>query len=340
MAARRRTSVSLGVTGLGQREEIAPGVFINTAYRGCTPGFVVTDEGLILIDTPLIPKQAKDWRQQIEMEAPGLPILYVFNTDHHRGHALGNQYFQPAAVIAHERAYKEMSGYTENFKERVYNSFKREPDIQEQLTNIEIVLPNITFIDCARLLYGGREVQLIYAGGHTPATSIAWLPKEKIAFVGDMLWVDQHPYMAQANSLEWIEALGRIRELGAEKLVPGHGPVCGPEDSVKVEDYIRFMRRRVGDYYNEGKTKNEAKSGLVAEMLEWFLVPLERKAKIESQIKSGINRVYREVQREEELATGDSKSVAPQPPMSAAPLDQELQPEAASMPAPVAETNL
>lgn len=302
MAARRRTSVKLGVTGLGKRQEIAPGVFINTFYRGCTPGFVQTSEGLILIDAPLIPEQALDWRKQIEEEAPDLPILYMFNTDHHRGHALGNQYFLPTTVIAHERAHKEMSGYTENFKERVYNSFKREPEIQKQLTNIEIILPDLTFTDRARLLYGGREVQLIYMGGHTPATSIAWLPEEKIAFVGDVLWVDQHPYMAQANSLEWIDALGRIRELGAEKLVPGHGQVCKPDATQKVEEYILFMRQRVRDFYREGKTKNEAKSGLVGEMLEWFPVPPERKAKIESQIKSGINRVYREIQREEELA--------------------------------------
>lgn len=336
MAARRRTSFKLGVTGLGERQEIAPGLFINTFYRGCTPGFVVTDEGLILIDTPLIPKQARDWREQIEAEAPGLPILYVFNTDHHRGHALGNQYFQPTTVIAHERAFKEMSGYTDNFKERVYNSFKREPEIQEQLTNIEIVLPDVTFTDRARLKYGGREIQLIYAGGHTPATSIAWLPEEKIAFVGDILWVDQHPYMAQADSLEWIDALRRIRSLGAEKLVPGHGPVCSPDDTYRVEEYIKFKRERVRKYYRDGKTKNEAKSGLVGEMLEWFPVPLERKAKIESQIKSGINRVYREIQREEELAGVEPVNGAMQPPSNGAPVLHEPQAEANLVPTPVA----
>lgn len=336
MAARRRTSFKLGVTGLGERQEIAPGLFINTFYRGCTPGFVVTDEGLILIDTPLIPKQAKDWREQIEAEAPGLPILYVFNTDHHRGHALGNQYFQPTTVIAHERAFKEMSGYTDNFKERVYNSFKREPEIQEQLTNIKIVLPDVTFTDRARLKYGGREIQLIYAGGHTPATSIAWLPVEKIAFVGDILWVDQHPYMAQADSLEWIDALRRIRSLGAEKLVPGHGPVCSPDDTYRVEEYIKFKRERVRTYYRDGKTKNEAKSGLVGEMLEWFPVPLERKAKIESQIKSGINRVYREIQREEELAGVEPMNGGMQPPSNGAPVLHEPQAEANLVPTPVA----
>ncbi|MBX3053892.1 MAG: MBL fold metallo-hydrolase [Caldilineaceae bacterium] len=300
--------MKLGVTGLGERKAIAPGVFINTAYRGCTPGFVSTEEGVILVDTPLIPEQATDWRAQIEEECPDQPFLFVFNTDHHRGHALGNQYFMPSTVIAHERAHKEMSGYTENFKERVFNSFKREPDIQKQMTNIEIIPPHLTFTERAKLLYGGREVQLIYVGGHTPATSIAWLPEEKICFVGDVLWVDQHPYMAQANSKEWIEGLALIRELGAELLIPGHGPTCTAEATHKVEEYIVFMRGRVRDYYLAGKNKNEAKSGLVGEMLAWFPVPPDRKAKIESQIKSGINRVFREIQREEELAGGGPDS--------------------------------
>ena len=106
--------------------------------------------------------------------------------------------------------------------------------------------------------------------------------------------------MAQGNTLEWLDALRLIRELGADKLVPGHGPVCSVDATYKVGEYIEFMRRRVRDYYHEGKNKNETKSGLVGEMLEWFPVPLERKAKIESQIKSGLNRVFREIQREED----------------------------------------
>src|SRR6476659_9045570 len=66
--ARRRSAVRIGMTGLGEREELAPGIFINTNYRGCTPGFIYTEEGIIMIDSPLIPKQAVDWRQQIENE--------------------------------------------------------------------------------------------------------------------------------------------------------------------------------------------------------------------------------------------------------------------------------
>lgn len=302
--ARRRSAVRIGMTGLGEREELAPGVFINTNYRGCTPGFIYTDEGIMMVDAPLIPKQAIDWRQQIESEYPGHPLLFMINTDHHRGHALGNQYFMPVKVIAHERAYKEMSGYTENFKERVRNSFKREPEIQAQLNNIVIIPPHLTFTNRATLLYGGRRIELIFVGGHTPATSLVWLPEDQICFVGDIVWVDQHPYMAQGNTIEWLHALEMIRGLGATHLIPGHGPVCAPDATYRVAEYIEFMRKRVRDYYQDGKNKNETKSGLVAEMLEWFPVPLERKAKIESQIKSGLNRVFREIQREEEEKAG------------------------------------
>jgi cyclase len=182
---------------------------------------------------------------------------------------------------------------------------KREPEIQAQLNNIIIVPPHVTFTNRAKLLYGSREIDLIFVGGHTPATSLVWLPNESVCFVGDIVWVDQHPYMAQGNTVEWLNALELIRQLGAKYLVPGHGPVCGPEATYRVGEYIEFMRGRVRDYYNEGKNKNETKSGLVSEMLEWFPVPPERKAKIESQIKSGLNRVYREVQREQEQHTGD-----------------------------------
>ena len=306
--ARRRSAVRIGVTGLGEREEIAPGVFINTHYRGCTPGFIHTEEGIILVDAPLIPEQAKDWRQQVEEEYPDSPFLYMINTDHHRGHALGNQYFLPVHVLAHERAHKEMSGYTENFKDRVRNSFKREPEIQAQLDNIIIVPPDMTFTNRAHLLHGERDVELIFVGGHTAATCVVLLREEGVCFVGDIIWIDQHPYMAQADSLQWLEALAFIRNLGADKLVPGHGPVCGPQATQKVAEYIEFLRGRVRDYYLEGKTKNEAKSGLVSEMVEWFPVPPERKAKIESQIKSGINRVYREIQAEEEAKEAEREA--------------------------------
>ncbi|MCS7220265.1 MAG: MBL fold metallo-hydrolase, partial [Anaerolineae bacterium] len=177
-------------------QELAPGVFVETTTRGSNPGVIVTDAGVIVVDTPQVPAEAKALRAEIARLTGGKPILYVINTDHHRGHILGNQWFKPAPVIAHDVAWTHMKGYSENFKQRVIDSFKKEPHIQAQFADLEIVPPTLTFSKRMFLFHGGREVRIIWIGGHTPATSVVWLPAERVLFTGDAVWVDQHPYMA------------------------------------------------------------------------------------------------------------------------------------------------
>lgn len=300
LMSQRRPSSSIG--GLGYRKQIASKVFINTRYRTCTTGFVVTKDCVVLIDTPLVPQQAMDWRRQIEEVSNNTPIGYILLTDHHRGHALGCQYFMPAKVIGHERAHKEMQGYTDNFRERIRNSFRRDPEIQAQLDVIDIIPPDITYTHKAAFVLGGVRIECIYVGGHTPATSIVWLEKERICFVGDTIWTDQHPYMAQANSLEWLNALKLIRELDPAIIVPGHGDfLCSVERLRHMETYIECLREEVARCLAEGKDKMTTKKELVGKMLRQFSVPQTRKSKIESQIGSGINRVYRELLRERQI---------------------------------------
>ncbi len=278
-------------------QEIAPGVFVETGYRNANVGCIITDEGIILVDTPMIPAQAQAWRKHVAEASNNARILYVINTDHHRGHSLGNQFYLPAPVIAHERAWKEMRGYTENFKQRVRDSFKKEPDIQVQFNDLQIIRPEITFKKRMTILRGGREVRLIWIGGHTLATAVVWMPTERILFAGDSVWLDQHPYMAQANSRDWLHGLAFIKKLNPITIVPGHGPPCGVEAVDRVTDYIRYMRSQVKVMFRQGKSKQETGSFLVKDLVTWFPIPSGRKAKIESQIKQGIGRVYEEIRR-------------------------------------------
>ena len=62
-------------------------------------------------------------------------MLYVFNTDHHRAHILGNQYFD-APIIGHEVAWKEISGYKDTFIDRTKNIFKKQPEIADQFDEV------------------------------------------------------------------------------------------------------------------------------------------------------------------------------------------------------------
>jgi cyclase len=277
--------------------EISPGIFVETDQRGANYGGIVTDAGIIVIDTPLEPGQARAFRDELREEAGGKPFLYIMNTDHHRGHILGNQFFQPTRVLAHEQAWKHMKGYGDNFKQRVIDSFKKAPDIQAQFTDIQIIVPSITFSDRFDIIGGGRDIRIIRVGGHTAATSVVWLPEESLLFVGDAVWVDQHPYMAQANSKEWLDGLTFIRKLHAERIVPGRGAICGREATERMSEYIRFIRARVRMLHRQGKTKQETSATLLREVASWFPIAPALKSKTESQIKQGIGRVWNEMDK-------------------------------------------
>lgn len=287
--------------------ELAPQVFAETTFHHSNPGFLVTSEGVICFDSPLIPAEARAWRQTIDQISGGLPILYVIVTDHHRGHCLGSQWLS-RTVIAHEQAWKHMRNYGDNFKQRVRDGFKRKPDIRTQFDELEIIVPTITFIDNLTIIRGDRVVRVLHVGGHTPATSMIWLPAERILFSGDIVWIDQHPFMTQANSGEWLRALEFIRRLEPRYIVPGHGPVCDVSTLDRLTDYLQFLRQRSLDLLRAGRSKQETASLLIPELKPWFPIPPERSAKIESQIRSGIGRVYDEHRRAREVADTRRKS--------------------------------
>jgi len=293
--------------------EISPGVYVETDQRGANYGGILTDDGIIVIDTPIVPNQARAFRDKLRQVTGGKPFLYVINTDHHRGHIMGNQFFQPTPVIAHDQAWKHMKGYSANFKQRVIDSFKKEPEIQAQFTDIQIIIPTITFSHRLDIVDGGRDIRIIKVGGHTAATSVIWLPREKILFVGDAVWVDRHPYMAQANSKEWLDGLTFIRKLKADLIVPGRGPVCGREATERMSEYIRFMRARVRVNYRQGKTKQETIAAVVGQMRGWFPVAPAVKSKTEARIKQGIGRVWNEldkVRKAKEKAAAEAAEAA------------------------------
>ncbi len=280
--------------------EISPGIFVETDQRGANYSAILTNDGFIVIDTPIVPKQAVAFRDELKRIAGGKPFLYIINTDHHRGHIVGNQYFQPTPVIAHDIAWKHMKGYGENFKQRVIDSFKKEPEIQAQfggLNDIQIIVPKITFSHRLDIVRGGRDLRVIRIGGHTAATSVIWMPNEKLLFVGDAVWVGQHPYMAQGNSKEWLDGLTYIRKLRADQIIPGRGPVTGREGTERMSEYIRYMRARIRTCHRQGRTKQETVQTVLREVTGWFPIAPALKSKTESQIKQGIGRIWNEMEK-------------------------------------------
>jgi cyclase len=272
-------------------QEIADRVFVELDYEGANVGCILTHAGAIVIDTPMIPEEGRHWAKTVAELTD--KVLYVFNTDHHRAHIMGNQFFD-APIVAHEAAWKEMANYKDTFIERTKNFFKKRPDLQKQFDEIRIIKPELCFSGKLMMQKGGREFHFMYLGGHTPATSGLYLPKERILFTGDLVVVDEHPALGQCLSEEWLNKLRWLRKQKYELIVPGHGPLCNVEASEPVSEYIRTMRAKVRSQYKSGRTKAEA-AVVISQMIDFFPYRAGEKSIIEKRIRAGVSRVYDEM---------------------------------------------
>ena len=75
----------LDIAGEWQMREISKNIFVETTFYGCNPSVVVTNEGLILIDTPYLPTDALGWKDQLRDLGS---VKYIINTEHHADHVL------------------------------------------------------------------------------------------------------------------------------------------------------------------------------------------------------------------------------------------------------------
>jgi cyclase len=289
--------------------EIAPRIFVETQFHGANVAFIVTGEGVILIDTPMLPKEARQWRTEIGKRTDQ-EIIYILNTDHHRAHVIGNQFFPTATVIAHERAWKEMKSYGDSFRTRLINMYRdRIPAaVEEWKQSLEIIKPEITFSGRTLLFKGDKEIHLIPVGGHTPATTVIYFPNEKLLFTGDAVVTNRPPFLSQGNTKEWLQALTYLRKLRYDILIPGHGELTGKEATENMSNYLRMVRRKVRSAYRSGLPKADTARSLSHLIRYWPIPPFE-KPKADRRFKSGLGRVWNEV-RAEEMAKARDKARA------------------------------
>jgi len=280
-------------------QEIAPNIFVESGYHGANVAFIVTGQGVILIDTPMLPEEARHWQDQIRQRTTE-PILYILNTDHHRAHVIGNQFFPTATVIAHERAWKEMKSYGDSFRTRLLNMYRdRIPEaVEVWKSELQIIQPQVTFSGRTLLYKGDKEIHLIPVGGHTPATTVIYFPQEKLLFAGDVVVTNRPPFLSQGNTKEWLEALTYLRKLRYDILIPGHGELTGKEATENMSEYLRMVRRKVRSAYRSGLSKADTARSL-SHLIRFWPIPSFEKPKADRRFKSGLGRVWNEIRAEE-----------------------------------------
>ena len=219
-------------------EELAPDVY---AYVQADGSWFINNTGLIAADgeAVCIDSCATEARTLAFLTAirsvTSSPIDFLVNTHHHPDHTNGNGLLGARTIVAHIACRAELAGAP----------WPPPPGVFEPVVwgEIDARPPSLCFDSTACLHATSRRIDLLHLGpaAHTTNDIIVWLPDERILFAGDLVWGAGTPFALSGSISGWLSALERLEALSPAIVVPGHGPVGGPELLATTADYLRFV---------------------------------------------------------------------------------------------------
>jgi len=240
-------------------QQLSKNLFVENGLRGCNHGWVVTSDGIVLIDTPNLPSDALKLRAQLE--GTGLPLRYILNTEPHGDHWTGNSFFD-APVVAHAGVRSRI--LATNVDQHIAWAGAMGPNEPGLLEGYRPKAPVITFDNELTLHVGNHTFRLIHHPGHTPYQAAVVVEEEGVVFTSDNVFCKVQTWLQEARPEQCYQALDALRALPQEQLVPGHGPLCGhdclDEQEAFIREWVDYVRQAVG----RGMTRQECVDNLPA----------------------------------------------------------------------------
>jgi cyclase len=200
-----------------RRERVADDiyVFMSDRYAQVSMGAILTDQGVIVIDTFPFPSETREVIEFIGSRTDH-EVRYVVNTHHHADHIYGNHLFPHASIIGHStcRTAMQTLGRRGLARARAENP---------ELAEVELGLPDVTFDRELELHLGDRSLHLMHAPGHTRDSIVIMIEGDKILFTGDL--VMPVPYIVWGDWEQFRGSLRFLQDLKPESIVQGHGDI-------------------------------------------------------------------------------------------------------------------
>lgn len=235
----------------------------------------------LLVDTLFDLRLTAEMLAAMRASVPAAARIGVLVNTHANGdHCYGNQLVDGARIVASRESAAEMEELPPAAMVRVIENAAALGPGGEYLAKvfapfefrgIRHTPPTETFDGELRLRVGDKEVVLIEVGpAHTRGDILVWLPRERVLYTGDILFIGGTPIAWQGPIANWIAACERIAELGAEVIVPGHGPLSDAKGALAVRDYLVHVRDRARECFDAGLSPADAARKLpLGEFASW-----------------------------------------------------------------------
>lgn len=223
-------------------------------------GCVVGPRSMLAIDAGGGPQHARNFIAA--MAFAGKPFDRVVITHEHPDHSVGLPVFAPGIeIVAQEETRGQMVRMGQPATPAYWATnpaWGRPGDVNR------VILPTVTFRDRMSVWYGETQVDFVWPGrAHTSGDAMIMLPKEKIAFLGDIAFFEVTPLAVSGFLADWIKVCDRlIADPDVQTVVPGHGPVGGKAELADMKGYLELVQREGRKAYEKGVSAGRAAAEL------------------------------------------------------------------------------
>ena len=205
-------------------------------------GFVITPKGVVVVDALGSPVLAKKLIAEIK-KLTSQKVVAVIVTHYHADHIYGLQEFRNIGAKIYAQGEGRSYITSETAKQRLIASridFAPWVNASTKLIGADV------WIDRSYTLTVGSVVFKISRVGpaHAPEDLIIYIPSEKVLFAGDLVFRGRIPFVGNADSKGWLQALDEIGSLNPNVVIPGHGAhSINPADDIRfTREYLRYLR--------------------------------------------------------------------------------------------------
>ncbi len=255
-----------GRSEVGKVDPVAPDVYFHegqlsdTADAVCNNGWIIFEDYVLVIDANF-PAGARQIIGKIR-SLTDKPIRFALDTHHHGDHAYGNQAFVEIGAVpfAHTGVIEEMRRYETGYYDSKPGAWESAMNGRADLKTSKLKPPTVLFSGELVFDDGKHRVEVMHLGiAHTHGDAVAWLPKEKILFAGDVCVNGPFNYAGDGDVGKWVGTLDAARKLGAKIVCTGHGPRASGDVLVDQQLFFKALREQVASRMAK-KAPEEAKA--------------------------------------------------------------------------------
>lgn len=267
-------------------QEIEKNIFIEDQFPGVTLGVIVTPRGLIQIDAPPSPEDARSWRASLMSLGGGMERVLI-NMDAHPDRTLGARSMD-CTVIAHEKTaaiFRTRPGTFKAQGEETGADWESIPG----LGSVRWASPEISFSEQMVLHWGENPVLLEHRPGPSLGSIWVHLPQEKVVFIGDAVLKNQPPFLAGSNLKSWLSSLSLLMDVTYKgyTIVSSRGGVVTTATIKAQYDFLKHVKEKL-DKVTSKKPKPAVVEKMVTSLLTSFKAPAARQKQYAQRLRYGV----------------------------------------------------